>query len=103
MLVKIPVLPAGCIPEAAEKNRTVLAHGEVTGHAHAVYHDINLDDVKKALTKIWRAPDGSRILEVQAPSHLQHEEHSTHLLTPGFYQLPAQMQYTPTELKKVTD
>lgn len=36
-LQQVNSLPAGCTEVAPEGNRIVLAHGEVTGHAHAIY------------------------------------------------------------------
>jgi hypothetical protein len=122
---QISKLPQGCTEVPPEGNRIVLAHGEVTGHAHAIYdHQIShaLDVVAGDATvrserakemagaiiarvqtkgRLWAAPDGARYLEVTEPVTLRHEEHTQHTLPPGIYHLPTQVEYTPAELRRV--
>lgn len=88
-------IPSGAIEVPPEGNRVVLAYGEVTGHAHAIYEDI--DQVK-----IW-AIGKVKYLEVMAPIMLRHEEHTHALIDPGIYKLPVQVEYTPQELRITRD
>ena len=113
-LQQVLVLPAGCVPIHAEGNRIVLAHGEVTGHAHAIYDHLLSSEVAgeiadaaiaraQAKARLWKSPSGDRYLEVLEPVTLRHEEHTFHNLMPGIYHLPVQVEYTPAELRKVAD
>ena len=87
-------LPMGCKPEALG-SRIVLAHGEVTGHAHAI-HDLDNVDVMVS-------PDGGVYLRVKAPSTLRHEEHAAVILTRGNYRVVRQVEYSPQEIRNVAD
>lgn len=115
---QVASLPAGCTEIQPEGNRIVLAHGEVTGHAHAIYDHIAqretspgaADEIAEAAiaraqakAKLWRAPSGERYLEVTETVTLRHEEHTHHTLPPGIYHLPTQVEYTPAELRRVAD
>lgn len=119
-LVRVKKLPAGCTEVPNDRGRIVLAYGEVTGHAHAIADHLAhgsramshaaADEVAaaaiaraKAKARLLVAPDGQRFLEVSETVHLKHEEHSTHAIPPGIYQLPVQVEYTPAELRRVED
>jgi hypothetical protein len=109
-LVLVPALPAGCTAIPLDKGRIVLAYGEVTGHAHAIAdHAVSeaaaaeIAEAAIARAKLWRAPDGSRFLQVTAPVTLKHEEHTQHTIPPGIYHLPRQVEYTPAALRNVAD
>lgn len=80
---------------AREQGRIVLAHGEATGHAHAI------DDVDATL---YEAPTTkARHLRVVRPTALLHEEHSPIELPPGLYRVRRQREYHPDELRTVAD
>jgi hypothetical protein len=108
-------LPEGCKEISPDGNRIVLAYGEVTGHAHAIYdhlpltneHATEITDAAiaraKAKARLVVAPDGNRYLEVMETVNLKHEEHTAHEIKPGFYHLPTQMEYEPSELRRVAD
>lgn len=85
----------------------MLAFGEVTGHAHAIYdYEAAATEIAEAAiarARLWRTADGARYLEVRETVLLKHEEHTTHELTPGIYQLPNQVEYSPAELRRVAD
>jgi hypothetical protein len=96
-------IPKDATPKKVE-GRLVLAHGEVTGHAHAFdVATIEAGDVE-AYEK-----DGVLYLRVINPSDLKHEEHATHTLPPGEYRVgfdkdtPTQREYTPEEIRRVLD
>lgn len=99
---------ASPIPEGATpKNilgRLILAHGEVTGHAHAFdVATIEAGDVEA------HEKDGVTYLRVLRPADLKHEEHAPHTLPPGEYRvgfdkdLPTQREYTPEQIRRVAD
>jgi hypothetical protein len=80
------------IPESAKKTvtrdrgRIVLAYGEVTGHAHAI-HEASVEVFEK---------DGIMYLRVgETPAALVHEEHATHVIPAGDYQVGRQYEYDP--------
>lgn len=129
LLTKVASIPAGCTEVPYDKGRIVLAYGEVTGHAHAIadHHVAHGskpagDDVERAngigptaaaeiaeaaiaraKARLLVAPTGERFLEVSEAVTLRHEEHTEHVIPPGFYQLPVQVEYTPAELRRVAD
>ena len=82
-------------PVEREAGRIILAHGEVTGHAHAIASgDAMLFMDAKTL---------DRYLEVKAPVTLDHEEHSRIELPSGFYRVTIQREYRPEGIRKVLD
>lgn len=94
-LIQVSAIPYNAFEIKTEQNRVVLAYGEVTGHAHAIYEDI--DQVR-----VWA--DGKvKYLEVMATVMLRHEEHTHALLPPGIYKLPVQVEYHPAELRITRD
>ena len=87
-------IPEGAPSRAAEAGRVILAHGEVTGHAHAVAEPdsarlYDLDDVT--------------LLAVDALTALTHDEHGTVVLTEGTHEVIRQVEYTPAEIRDVQD
>jgi hypothetical protein len=93
LLTPINSLPAGVVDITPPEGRVVLAYGEVTGHAHAIYER----GTEAAPTvRLWSA-GVERFLQVLAPVALKHEEHRHPVLPPGIYRLPAQMEYAPAE------
>ena len=73
--------------------RIVLAYGEVTGHAHAIY------DKGATLTET----ENKRFLEIVKPLTLDHEEHDSVALEPGTYEVIQQREYSPEEIRNVAD
>ena len=111
-LERAAALPGGLRPVEREQGRIILAHGEVTGHAHAI------SDARAELFEDLR--DGSRWLVIQAvpveETHegsaavaavatvpLQHEEHGQIDLDPGVYRVSRQREYTPSAPRWVLD
>ncbi len=87
------------VPEQAELTETgdkiTLAYGEATGHHHRI-------DEAPGKAKLWSA-EAERFLQVMETVGLRHEEHSTVTLPPGIYRVAIQREYTPAELRRVTD
>ena len=98
-------------PIEREDGRVVLAHGEVTGHAHAIKDancslfadDRNLLTPDMAMSLVMRAgggavidPEGDRILRVtEAPVDLAHEEHDHFGIPIGDNEVRRQTEYDP--------
>lgn len=76
----------------------ILAHGEATGHKHA----IKIEDDNVSLFKC-SANDNRFFLIVKTESDLKHEEHSTIKVPPGKYQVIRQREYTPESIRYVAD
>jgi hypothetical protein len=90
-------LPLGLEPIKRESGRVILAHGEVTGHAHAI---------KRPNAALFRDPKLAAIfLQVtgDGPALLEHEEHTTITLEPGDYQVIRQREYHPESIRQVED
>ena len=117
-LRRVEKLPDGAKPVSLEGGRIVLAHGEATGHAHAIAD--HGQDVKPAgeaaAAEIVEAliarhqgkarlyeHRGDRFLVVEEPVNLTHEEHTPHLIPPGVYEVPVQMEYDARIMRRVAD
>jgi len=97
MLVRCDAIPAEAVRRARENGRVILAHGEVTGHAHAVLTDA------EAVEAFLADLDGETYLSAAAGATIGHEEHGTITLPPGVYRVVRQREYTPTEIRNVED
>ena len=91
---RVATIPTTAKPMPAD-SRVVLAHGEVTGHAHAIY---DLDAVEARI-----ADDGTIYLRITKPTEIKHEEHAPIPLTPGNYKIGQQREYTPESIRNVMD
>jgi hypothetical protein len=82
--------------DAREKGRIILAHGEMTGHAHEIEAnpEVAFEEVNAA-----------RILRVMGrkPAILRHQEHSPIKIKPGTYVTRRQSEYAPEEIRNVAD
>lgn len=86
-------VPVAAKRRARENGRVVLAHGEVTGHAHA------LADPGVALYDA----DDLALLEVDQLSEVRHDEHGAVTVTPGRHEVIRQSEYTPAAIVNVAD
>lgn len=94
LLMQIDAMPASAEESELEGGRIILAHGEVTGHAHAV---------DAAMAKIF-ADREIRFLQVgENGADLVHEEHATIALAPGVYRVVRQREYLPNSARFVAD
>lgn len=79
-------LPEGCKPVERDKDRVILAYGEVTGHAHAF---------KEKHVQMFANDNGRRFLVIEGkPATLSHEEHSPITFAPGIYEVWQQREWT---------
>ena len=80
-------LPEGATEVPRENGRVVLAHGEATGHAHAI---------RERATMFRDDAMGRMLLDIPAgaPAPLEHDEHSTIPLPAGLYEVVRQVQWS---------
>lgn len=98
LLQFVDELPKGA-RDITPEDRIVLAYGEVTGHAHAVYPEVEVIDgkeTKKLPAKLWDA-GAERFIQVMEKTALKHEEHAPIPLDPGVYKVIRQREYDPEE------
>ena len=88
--------------DVREGGRIILAHGEVTGHAHEVLEERCLDFDTPA-AQFFEEPDGQRFLFVHRACVLTHQEHGPVSLAPGCYEVVRQREYAPDEIRDVAD
>lgn len=96
LIVPVGAMPNGLKAVPREKGRVVLAHGETTGHAHAI-----LDKG----TALFRDPKLNKIFMrvADAPASLKHEEHGTISIPVGDYEIIRQREYSPERDRYVAD
>lgn len=99
LLVPVASVPAGAEPVQRVRGRVVLAEGEVTGHAHAIEaEDVRLVSAQEAdELRMWL------LVEAAEPVALTHEEHATLLVPPGNYEVRRKREYSPEQIRRVTD
>ncbi len=113
MLVRIDKLPDGLIETQRDKfGRIVLAHGEKSGHGHAI-RDLCVTSLRMATT--GEDPSGISggvdYIEVGGSgATLNHEyvsgqmaEHHPITLTPGAYKVVLQREYQPEGIRRAAD
>ena len=113
MLVRIDKVPDGLIETQRDQHgRIVLAHGEKSGHGHAI-REPNVTSLRMAGTE----PDPTGvsggvdyILVGGSGATLNHEyasgqmaEHLPITLPPGAYKVVLQREYSPEAIKRVID
>jgi len=97
MVRKVSKLPKGAT-EVKTKGRIILAHGEVTGHAHAI-----AEGEAQEFTMADAAGAVRRFLKVVSEATVRHEEHAPVPLPPGVFEIIQQREYFPGELRNVAD
>lgn len=96
LIERVTALPAGLVPVPRENGRVILAHGEVTGHAHAVLGDVEFLAADLAEME-------ERFLVVESEAQVVHEEHDTIPLPAGTYRVQRQREYAPEAIRNVAD
>jgi len=77
-----------------EAGRVVLAHGETSGHAHAI---------AEPGARLFRNPAGARLLRLVRPLSLRHEEHPEIRLPKGTFRVVQQEEDVRGEYRPVAD
>jgi hypothetical protein len=96
LLIAVDALPEArltLVPR--EDDRVVLAHGELTGHAHALF------DPGAALFR--REGTDEHFLRLDRESTLSHEEHDPIVLREGVYRVIRQREYRPDGVIPIGD
>lgn len=105
ILIATSKVPSAQAKRITDKGRTILAYGEVTGHAHEVLpieRVDNADDVPAM--ELFEEPDGTRLLVIRREAELRHEEHGRIGLSPNTtYEVRRQVEYTRAEIRTVAD
>jgi hypothetical protein len=97
LLVPIKAMPKDVKAVRRENGRTVLAHGEITGHAHAI---------KDNRAALFRDPETMNVFMYVGGERavvLEHEEHNAIDVPPGTYQIIRQREYAPGAFRNVAD
>lgn len=97
--------PSASAKVVTDRGRTILAYGEVTGHAHEVITEAppaTGDDVPAQ--QLFEEPDGTRLLVVKGPAtFVRHEEHAKLHIPEGTYEVIRQREYSPEAIRNVAD
>lgn len=95
--------PSAQAKSVVDGARTILAYGEVTGHAHEVIGVAVTHDDPVPAQQLFEEPDGTRLLVVRRDAELRHEEHGTIALGKGTYEVIRQVEYSPAAIRQVAD
>lgn len=108
ILIETTRQPSASAKHITDNGRTILAYGEVTGHAHQVVTDTpeaviaGGDDVPAQ--QLFEEPDGSRILVLKRDCALVHEEHSRINLPAGTtFEVRRQAEWSLDDVRNVAD
>jgi len=108
LLVPVAILPEGERTNLTENGLVVLAHGEVTGHAHVIesapagteYVEIGGERflvLKESATLVHGRLMGTTVVPLEVPDHY------AQILAPGIYHQPAQRGYEHGVVRQVVD
>lgn len=93
--------PAAAKEVKPDAGRTILAYGEVTGHAHALPSRAKLFRMDAEPNSGVSAP--AYLVIDGLPATLKHEEHAPVKLAPGKYKVSIQREYSPEAIRNVAD
>ena len=110
-LKRVSKMPDDVRPMSREAGRVVLAHGEVTGHAHAIsakhVQQFRVDEAHARKSEEFRLRAGGSLavtyIEVQQTCRLEHEEHAPINIGPGIYEVRRQREYVRGRIQRVAD
>jgi hypothetical protein len=97
LIVPIDSLPEGLEPVPAAGARIILAHGEATGHAHAI------SDRNATLFRDPRQTATFLLVPGEDQVALEHQEHETIALAPGLYRIVRQREYAAHSTRFAAD
>lgn len=107
LLVPVDEIPAELTPVQRENGRLILAHGEVTGHAHAIVDPraelLGTPNSEGGLISVDEAAELYLLVHGDEPVDLVHDEHDTIAVQPGGYRRIRQREYAPEETRLVAD
>lgn len=95
LIIPVNSIPENVKPFERENGDVILAHGEVTGHAHRI---------KDKTVGAWVDKDDKVWLDVKdLIAEVTHEEHGTIGLNPGKYMVVTQREYVARRPTRVLD
>jgi hypothetical protein len=97
LIQRVDQAPESVVAVPLENGRIVLAHGEVTGHAHAITNEAAQLVSAEGAAELYLIVNGTE------PVALEHEEHATIMLPPATYRVSRQVEYTPDAIRVVAD
>jgi hypothetical protein len=101
LLVAIDEVPPRARPLPREQERLVLAHGEATGHHHAIAdRRAELFTTDDELVTVDEASELYLLVHGGDPVELVHEEHAPIPVEPGAYRVRRQREYRPPEPRR---
>lgn len=80
------------LPVGAYRPGNIIVEGEVTGHAHRL-----------ADGHVYQAAWGALFLEIARATQVVHDEHHSIQLTPDYYLVVRQREYSPEAIRTVID
>lgn len=90
LLRAVERIPPHAVPVARESGRIILAHGEATGHAHAI-------EASEEEATFLSADEHARFLRLVADVEVTHEEHGPIRLPAGMYEVILQREWTEAD------
>ncbi len=97
LVIETETIPRDAKQVEREGGRIVLAHGEVTGHSHAI---ASMD--ARFLGVVAEGAE-RRFLRAVRPVALNHEEHAEIRIARGNYEVVIQREYEPGAIRNVAD
>ena len=95
LIRQVAEVPSGTKEVPREAGKVVLAHGEVTGHSHAI--------ASKHARLVIQNPSLRRFLTAKKEVSLLHEEHSEIKLPAGIYEIIIQREFSGEYSREVAD
>ena len=102
LIERVETIPATAVKQKPSK-RIILAHGEVTGHHHALEVADPADWWKEADEKQSTTGLAGDIFVTIKGGAVTHQEHSKIVLPPGNYRVTRQREYSPEAIRNVAD
>jgi hypothetical protein len=94
LVIEVDGIPSGAVPVSRAAGELVLAHGEVTGHRHAITDP--RAELLSSRDDLFLRVLGSAVV-------LTHQEHDPIAVPPGSYQVIRQREYAPAAPRSVAD
>lgn len=96
-LRRVDALPSAAKPADLENGRTVLAHGETSGHHHSLLGRATLFRDDGSGGHNYLCVDVATPLEHLTGSNAPSGEHASIMVPPGIYALPPQQEWTDAD------
>ena len=97
LVERVDSIPADAKTKPRDRNRVILAYGEVTGHAHQIA------DPDAAGAVLLTVAESATFLRLAKKAQLVHEEHAVINIPAGDYKITIQREYQYGETMKVRD